>query len=129
MSTILVLEDEPINMSVIRGMLQSQHSILEATTGKHAIELCIEHPSVDLLIADVMIRDYSGIRVATEIREAYPAMKFLFMSGTPIEGWGREDRRLYNMLPAERVDFLQKPFRNTDLKERIQRLVGSQPSR
>lgn len=61
MKTILMLEDEPIVMRLLRHILK-QYSGIEATTAEQAIRLFLDHVrEVDLLVSDVTLPSSSGV--------------------------------------------------------------------
>lgn len=63
MKTILVVEDEPVVMNVLRRMLR-QYRLIEALTGEEALLCRVEDDRIDLLIADLTLPRCSGIEVA-----------------------------------------------------------------
>jgi two-component system cell cycle sensor histidine kinase/response regulator CckA len=123
--TILVLDDEPSNLSAIRAVLQVYgYNVLEAAAGAEAIQICNDHDGpIDLLIADVSLPDSSGTQIALEILKHCPNMPVLFISGTPIEGWWERDLKNFQVLPLELVDVLPKPFQASVLAARVEMLL------
>ena len=89
MKTVLVLEDDPSNMQAFSALLWSMgYRVLEATTGKEAIEAGRpQYGSIDLLLADVDVPERSGTEVALELIKSHPAISVLFVSGTPMYAW------------------------------------------
>ena len=64
MRTLLVLEDNPSVLIVLRLMLET-YSLIEAGTAEQAIRLFTDHGrKIDLLVADVTLPTSSGIQVA-----------------------------------------------------------------
>jgi response regulator RpfG family c-di-GMP phosphodiesterase len=125
MKTILVLEDDPSNMRAFTTLLWSSgYRVLQAETGKEAIKVgkC-HHGPIDLFLSDVDVPELSGTAVALELIKAYPAMRFLFVSGTPMDIWGRNDLENFGELPSHLVDFLEKPFRLSTFLDKIDELI------
>jgi two-component system cell cycle sensor histidine kinase/response regulator CckA len=125
MKTILVLEDDPSNMQVFCALLASiGYNVLEATTGKEAIDFGNHHSRpIDLFISDVAVPKPSGTDVAVELFKSHPAMPVLFVSGTPIYAWDASDLRNFHQLQPDRTDFLEKPFRASVLLDKVSGLL------
>jgi CheY-like chemotaxis protein len=127
--TILVLDDDPINLKTIAAVVRLYgHDVLEATTAQEAIEICTHHDwPIRLFITDMMMPDKSGAEVAQEILESCPEIPVLFISGTPQEDWTKSDRSKFFSFPPAGVDFLEKPFFPSVLEERVRKLLGWHP--
>ena len=68
-STILVVDDSPVNLHVlVRTMDGTGHRVLVATSGKAAIEIA-ERARPDLILLDVMMPDVDGFEVCRAIKE------------------------------------------------------------
>ena len=107
--TILIVDDEPINLQILDGALKSEYNIIKAYNGCDAITLVKEqHP--DLVILDVMMPCLNGFEVCRTIKsdEAYVDIPIIFLTGmdTP-EGEIRG-------LGLGGIDYLAKPI-NIDL--------------
>lgn len=124
--TILVLEDEPSVMAVIRMVLAPLgHRLLEARTAEEAF-LRFEESSgrIDLLIADVTLPVSSGIRVALEFRSWLPYLRIILTSGYPPSMWDEQDAAELSELPSDSIVTIQKPFRPRVLEQAVARFVG-----
>jgi len=85
--TILVVEDEPAVLAVIRATLErAGYAVLAATSAESAIALSVEHAaSIRLLVLDVIMPQVSG----PQLRERLQAhlrnsdIPTVFMSGYP----------------------------------------------
>jgi two-component system cell cycle sensor histidine kinase/response regulator CckA len=125
MCTILVLEDDPSNREVVAAVLRSDgHIVLQASTGRAALEVCYQHASpIELMISDVTLPDLSGRVVALRSRKVHPELAVLFVSGTPVAGWSEDDRRNFSILGPRTADFLEKPFSPSVLAEKVRNLI------
>ena len=109
--TILLVEDEDMVRSVAQRALARQgYTVLAAENGEAALELIRELPDLDLLVSDVVMPLMDGPTMARHIREAYPALPILFMSGYAEE-------QLRNSIDLDNVAFLPKPFSVQQLAE------------
>ncbi len=69
--TILIAEDNEINMKLMRDILKSQgYDILEAYDGEQAIDLAIENKkTIDLVLMDIQLPKLSGLDAIKALKE------------------------------------------------------------
>ena len=68
MSLILIVEDNPRNMKLVRDELQVKgHTTLEATTGEAGVALASEHKP-DLILMDIQLPGMNGIEALGVLR-------------------------------------------------------------
>lgn len=111
---VLVVDDDDSVRSSTTRMLQTLgYEVLSAVDGAEA-EALARQPgaALDLLVCDLAMPGKSGPEVARVIRDLYPHIKVLFVSGYP-RGAERE-------LPAE--SFLQKPYDREALARKLSAL-------
>jgi PAS domain S-box-containing protein len=113
--TILLVEDEPANLEVATSMLEELgYRVLPATTPVDALRLADQHAgNVDLLITDVVMPEMNGRDLAGKLRDFYPEIKRLFMSGYTADVIAQS-----GILEAG-VHFIQKPFSMRELSGKI----------
>ncbi len=112
--TILVVEDEPALLGLVKRVLERQdYGVLAANGGPDAIECARLHPGpIHLLVTDVVMPGMSGKVVAERLEALRGGIKTLFMSGYPhdvISERGLSDIEHY----------LAKPFRAEDLLKSV----------
>jgi CheY-like chemotaxis protein len=66
--TILLVDDQPENISIMIEALHSQYTLLAATDGATALERVSGDPRPDLILLDVMMPGMSGHEVCMEIK-------------------------------------------------------------
>lgn len=119
--TILLVEDEPLLLSMTSEMLQAHgYNLVRAGTAKDALEVfqASRHP-IDLLISDVVMPNMNGQELVTRLRALRPGLKVLFMSGYTSNIINP------NGDIGERTAFIQKPFSMHTLMEKVREaLVG-----
>jgi CheY-like chemotaxis protein len=70
MKRILVCDDEPHIVEGLRYLLRAPDRVIQGTSsGKEALQ-CIEEQTPDLLIADIMMPEMSGLEVVAALRSA-----------------------------------------------------------
>ena len=115
---ILVVEDDPQVRKLIRGMLGGYaQSIVDAEDGWSGWEQIETHSNnLELAVVDVVLPGISGVELAERIRERYPKIPVLLVTGhDQVEGADifRSD---------EKVAILGKPFAKEQLTRAISRL-------
>lgn len=126
--TILVLEDEPPLLKLLRHMLK-QYKVLEAATAEQALGLFSDHHRpINLLVADVTLPTSSGIVVALLLRFEVPDMPVILTSGYPEANWSPRDSADLERLGSKSVAILQKPFPAQELLTTVRRLIGEPQS-
>jgi two-component system cell cycle sensor histidine kinase/response regulator CckA len=115
-SMVMVVDDEPmIRKMVAAALATSGYRVVDAETPQQAIRMMDSHPALDLLVTDIVMPEVDGHELAERMRLKQPALKVLFMSGFEPENGPRQ--------LAQGSDFLQKPFRITDLLDRVKQML------
>ncbi len=127
--TILVLEDNPDSLVVLRSVLnQAGFRVLEATDGEEAIQVCDQHRrDLALMISDVVLTGVTGPAISDQIKRFCPNLPVLYISGHD-----REELLNRGLLDQEEIQagedrFLQKPFSAAELKQRVGAILASRP--
>jgi PAS domain S-box-containing protein len=81
--TVLVVEDESVVRSLTSRVLQAAgYKIYQAPNGAVALEFLRAHPDeVDLVLTDIVMPRMTGHELEASIREQWPGLPVLFMSG------------------------------------------------
>ncbi len=66
--TVLVIDDEPFNLSLMDGLLSKDYNILKASNGPMALELAFAEPP-DLILVDVMMPVMDGFEVCRRLKD------------------------------------------------------------
>lgn len=110
--TVLVADDDPRMLELLTRILQREnYELITAESGPAAITAVAGRPTLDLLIADVMMPDMKGPELADELRVTYPDLPVLFQTGFSdalFEGVGDL---------GDRSAFVEKPFTARGLLE------------
>ena len=114
---VLVVDDEAAVRSIAQRLLQAigLETVL-AESGSSALELVAEDPErFDVILLDVSMPGLDGVETANMILEQSPQTRILMCSGYSAV-------KLPQML-TESVDFLQKPYRLNQLREKLTPLL------
>jgi two-component system, cell cycle sensor histidine kinase and response regulator CckA len=122
--TVLLAEDDSLMRKFVSDMLRAEgYIVLEASNGEKALSLVHGYTGgrIHLLVTDLVMPLLGGKELASQVREAYPEMKVLFISG-------------HNEYPVTRdsplglaEDFLAKPFMPNELASKVSKLLDRSP--
>jgi CheY-like chemotaxis protein len=125
--TLLVLEDEPVLMVLLRHLLKP-YGLIEAATAEQALRLFHDYGRrIDLLLADVTLPASSGIKVALLVRSEIPGLPVILTSGYPVSVWSARDAADLERLGSSSVAILQKPFQAEVLRNTVREMIGIVP--
>ncbi len=74
--TVLIVDDEPINIHLLAGILGSEYEIKVANSGKLALTVATQKPYPDLILLDVMMPEMDGFEVC-ELLKANPVTRHI----------------------------------------------------
>lgn len=115
MRTILIADDERIERSGVRRLLQRENlemEILEATNGKEALQMVREHKP-DILLSDIKMPFMTGLELAPKAKEISPDTEIIIFSGYSDFEYAREAMK-YGVL-----DYVLKPIDPAELKRAL----------
>lgn len=114
---LLIVEDEPNLLSVIRkGLSEKNHDVSAALDGTTALEM-ISHANFDVIVLDVMLPDINGIEICRRLRAAGNFVPILMLTAL------NSSENIVTGLNAGADDYMAKPFRFTELEARINALA------
>jgi two-component system, cell cycle sensor histidine kinase and response regulator CckA len=120
--TILIVDDEPINVDAIKELLEEfGYKILAAQSGKKAIELYKEHSKdINLVILDMVMPEMNGKETLIKLMEIDKNVRVLLSSGYSINGEAK------TILELGCKGFIQKPFKVDELSQKIRDVLDSE---
>ncbi|MEV1743759.1 ATP-binding protein [Pseudomonas aeruginosa] len=120
---ILLVEDNPVNQTVIEAMLRSLgYRVTLVADGIQAVRSA-ERQRYDAILMDCRLPVLDGYSATREIRaqENGRQVPIIALTANALQG----DRE--NCLQAGMNDYLAKPFKRAELQRILQRRIGSQP--
>jgi two-component system, cell cycle response regulator len=111
---ILIVDDEPINISIVGDLLSKWYQIKVATSAEKALQLLDREP-VHLILLDVMMPKMSGYEMAKKLQNDPPlnTIPIIFLTAN------RDDQSLLKGFESGAVDFISKPFNKRELLARV----------
>jgi DNA-binding NarL/FixJ family response regulator len=86
---ILMVDDHVLIREALRGVLtelKGDAEIVEALNSRQAMQCIEDHPDIELVLLDLNLPDRSGFEVLAELRERYPAISVVVLSGNEEQG-------------------------------------------
>ena len=123
--TILVVDDEQINVSVMTEMLEMLHyRVLPAGNGQEAVAVYMEKKDqIDMVILDMIMPGIGGGRTFDILREINPKVAVVLATGYSAEG---EARKIINRGCR---GFIQKPFQLQELSRKVREVLDNRSKR
>ena len=113
---ILVVDDMPDNLFLMNGLFEDRYEIVQASSGREALEAIMSASPPDLILLDIMMPDMDGYEVLRRTRQHTPtaAIPIIFLTALA----SPRDQRLGLGLGA--VDYLTKPVDPEMVVERVE---------
>lgn len=116
--TILLVEDEASVRTITAKFLRKRgYNVEEASTIEEALAMCRHSAAIDLLVTDVIMPNMNGYELAKQLKQCYPALKVLYISGYP------DDVLDEHNISSERLALLEKPFSADTLARKVRELL------
>ena len=113
--TVLVVDEAPANLQIVRSILKDDFKIRVATSGAKALDLVKIKPYPDLILLDVMMPDMDGYEVCAILKASPEAnnIPVIFLTGKT----ETDDETKGFQVGA--VDYIHKPFSPAVVKARV----------
>jgi two-component system cell cycle sensor histidine kinase/response regulator CckA len=117
--TVLLVEDEdPVRLFSARALRNKGYKVIEAKSGEAALEVITSgNEKVELLITDVVMPRMDGPNLVKQVRELYPQMKVIFISGYTEDAFRKRLDR------DSDIHFLPKPFSLKQLAGKVKEVM------
>ncbi len=114
-SKLLIVDDEPINLRMLDGMLQEHYEISVALNGEQALQRALSYPHPDLILLDIQMKGMDGYEICRQLmsNEITRNIPVIFITSLTDE----EDERKGLELGA--VDYITKPYRPAIIQVRL----------
>ena len=119
--TILVVEDDAAAREAMKVLLEANnYRVLTAANGFEALQIFeLQRTTIALVVSDIVMPHMGGVKLYHALREIWPHVKVLFITGHPLQ---EENQAL---LESGNVNWLQKPFAVPAFYQMTRQLVGA----
>jgi putative two-component system response regulator len=113
--TILIVDDEPVNLAVLTHVLQPHYRVRATRSSEEALRAAATSPRPDLVLLDIMMPEMDGFGVLAKLREnpELRAIPVLFV--TALSDEISEERGL----EGGAVDYITKPIKPSIVRARV----------
>ena len=117
--TILVVDDAEGLRALARRLLEKQgYTVFVASDANEAVQIFEQHPSIDVLLTDVVMPGDSGPDLTKQLLNRWPGLKVIYMSGYT------EDAIVHHGVLEPDIAFVHKPFTSETLGIKIREVLG-----
>jgi putative two-component system response regulator len=104
--TVLVVDDAPSNIEVLRNILCNEYKVKVAINGEGALKIAQKAPQPDIILLDVIMPEMDGYEVCRRLKADHTtsAIPVLFVTGTA------DDDEVMKGLTLGADGFIMKPL-------------------
>jgi len=118
-NSILIVDDELLNLKMLRSILHEDYTIFTAKDGKTAIEIASEEKP-DLILLDILMPEMDGYEVLAQLKATAETRHIPVIFITGLDSKSEEEKGL----SMDAADYISKPFSprivNLRVKNQIQ---------
>ena len=112
--TLLIVDDEEEFAATLAERLELRGFIVKAVScGTSALEALASNFSPDVVLLDLKMPDMNGFEVLIEIKEKYPAIEVIMLTGHGAASGGKDSKE------RGAFDFIMKPVDIVELADKI----------
>jgi signal transduction histidine kinase/ActR/RegA family two-component response regulator len=116
---LLVEDDDAVRHATLRILCQAGYTVLDTASPLEALRLLEHHPTISLLLTDVVMPQMAGDELARRVKALHPAIPVIHMSGYTATAQLHDGR-----LPSSDA-FLAKPFTADALLRAIREVLDN----
>jgi putative two-component system response regulator len=124
-ATILIVDDEPANMSLLSHLLRPDYQVRAANSGENALRVATSEPRPDLILLDVMMPGMDGYTVLDRLRKNPATVDIPVIFVTALTDVDDEERGL--ALGA--ADYIAKPIKPAVVLARVRTQLEAKHTR
>lgn len=118
---ILLVDDDPAILNAFKQLVGEKYELVFAENAEYALHLFKQKKAYNLIILDYRLPDMDGVALFKKIRKEDRVTPILFISA-----YGSKEL-LAQMIDVRPHGFIDKPWSNEQLEQKIARLVGTNP--
>ncbi|CUB03360.1 response regulator [Marinomonas fungiae] len=119
LKTILVVDDEPANITVLSGTLKDKYRVIVAKNGKQAIERIENVVTPDLILLDIMMPDMDGYELCSILKERPETKDIPIIFVSAMSEFHDEEKGL----ELGAIDYISKPFSPAIVLTRVRNIL------
>ena len=124
MPTILIIDDSPVNLKIVRKLLGDEYQSILADNGQKGLQLAAENLP-DLILLDILMPDMDGLTVCRKLKSQPETAGIPVIFITVVSG----SKEVVKGFEAGGQDYIIKPFSSQELLARIRTHLELKASR
>ena len=124
-ATILIVDDEPVNLAILANLLRAEYRVRAANSGPHALRAALGQPRPDLILLDVMMPGMDGYAVLARLRENPATCDIPVLFVTALS----DAQEVGKGLQLGACDYLTKPIDPIVLQARVRTQLQAKQAR
>jgi diguanylate cyclase (GGDEF)-like protein len=117
-NTILIVDDESVNLKILTHILGAEYTLFTATNGKHAVEKAMELMP-DLIVLDILMPEMNGYETLTTLKNCEETKRIPVIFITGLSNNLDEEKGL----SLDAADYITKPFSAITVKLRVRNQI------
>lgn len=118
-SRILIVDDEPMNLILLEGLLEDYFQVQAVETAQEALDACRAAPdAIDMIVSDVMMPGMSGYELCQALRSDAAMAKIPVLLVSSLD----DEAAINEGLQAGAADLLHKPYSPELMIKRVSNL-------
>ena len=117
-NSVLIIDDEPANIMVLRQILSPEYLVYVATDGQTGLTVAMKQ-NPDVILLDILMPNMDGYEVLTELRKTVETNRIPVLVVTGLKSEESEEKAF--SLGAD--DYMSKPLNSRILKHRVRNLL------
>lgn len=116
--TILYVDDEPINLDVLKINLRKQFNVLTAESAKEGLVVLDSNPEIKIVISDMRMPEITGLEFIKMARDQFPNVVYCVLTGYEIT-----DEIKFALETGHIKQYFKKPFEAPILRQTLNDLL------
>jgi two-component system, response regulator, stage 0 sporulation protein F len=117
-TTILYIDDEPINILVFESIFSRNYNVITAASGFEGLERLHSNSDILIVICDMKMPRMNGIEFIVQARKEFPNLFYYILSGYDIT------EEIFNALKNKVIiKYFCKPFNVSEIEESIKEVI------
>jgi len=117
--TILIVDDQALNIQTLSKLLKDEYHILIATSGLQALEIIEKQEKPDLILLDINMPEMNGYEVCKTLKNKSDTKDIPIIFVTALDGVEDEEKGFH----YGAVDYISKPFQPIIVRARVKNQI------
>jgi len=118
LSTILYVDDEPINLMLFKVILGKKFNVITASSGSEGLKIMIENKYIAGVVSDMRMPGMNGIEFIRLAKNIFPDIFYFILTGYDITP------EISNALKEKLINkYFQKPFNDLEMETAIREAI------